>query len=145
MSTDDQGDQGRGIFCYLHAGKRTLKYERRFAAWAFLWAVTLLTCGYLIKNEIVPEVWVWPLALLPSIVAIFPIVSYYRFVMRADELIRKIQLESICLSFAFTMFFIFASMSFRLAGLEAPTIENIAVVMSLSWMLSQFYCMWKYR
>ena len=130
---------------YLHFGKRTLKQEISFALWTLLWAISVVFCGFFLRSEVLPSLLYWPLLLTPVLLGLFAIKSYYHFVITADELVRRIQFESMSITFGVTIFVGLCSTTFVAGGMEELSAENIIVLMAVVWSAAQVYLKWKYR
>lgn len=74
--------------------------HRRFRYWNLLWAVSILASAWILKNIEQPTVGSIAAALVPALIGVFTLLSYWRFLRLADELTRNIQLQGIAIGFA---------------------------------------------
>jgi len=72
--------------------------------WASVgWAVCLVSASFAIRRELLPEgPMAWLAAALPTVIGVFVVVLYGRYLREADELQRIIQLKALALGFGAT-------------------------------------------
>lgn len=103
----------------LTAGKRTWRYEKRFGLRMIGWALTMAGSMYLLKNDLVTtSPYNWIIACVPLVMAGFPLHAYYQFFTSADEMVRKIQIESVVIGFLVGLLYTIARQPLEAAGLE---------------------------
>ena len=72
---------------------------RRYLWILFAWAVCFLAASWLVKVDPFSSGPLgWAVAVLPSIVAVFAVIAYGRYLREADELQRAIQLQALALA-----------------------------------------------
>jgi len=143
-SVDNPKEEAHGL-SFLRSDKRTWVYEKRFLFWVLTWGIVTACCKYLIKNEFVVEPLNWAVALLPVFFALIPLRAYYRFFTHADEMLRKMQVESICISFVVGLFYTIANLMLEDVGLTAADARDVFVIMMYSFGIATAYTAWKYR
>lgn len=128
---------------YTPTDRRNL---RRFNLWAFVWMTVWLAVTFLIRIQIVVAgPLAYALVLLTAVLGILAIRSYVHFLRQADELLSKIQLESLALGFGASAVFMVA---YRLCErLGAPRLDAASplVVMVVVWAVSQLLVARRYR
>lgn len=78
---------------------RDRRNQRRFTWLLAAWAVLFLVSTYLIAGEYVAnEPLGWLVAALPSIVAVFAVLAFWRYLGEADELTRAIELRALAIA-----------------------------------------------
>lgn len=99
---------------------------------AFLaWTVVFVGATQLIKRDLLPAGWIpWAVAAVPTIVGIYMVVQYARFLREGDELQRAIHLEALALGFAGGWF---GASGYRIfERLGAPSVDILDAVMALA-------------
>ena len=144
VEQDDHDKIRRTLLSMLTLGPRTCAEERTFALWCLAWAVSLFVTKWVTRNELVgdPLVWIFPIiALLLSVMTFF---KYYQFLMRADELARKIQIEGISFGFGIGLLLMMAQEALDTFGIPELESDDLLLVMVLGWMAGQIWGHWKY-
>lgn len=67
--------------------------------WIFIWSLTFVVASFLLKKDLVSGPARWGVAIFPTLVGIGTIMVYRRFLVQADELQRKIQLDALAFGF----------------------------------------------
>lgn len=131
-------------FCTINPATRA--YELSFVRWILGWGTAFVTSQYLLRNEVISE---GPLLwLLPSLAVFLSIVAfqrYYRFLMVADELTRKIQLDGISFAFALVVITVACLGAFEPLGIPQPEGNHVVAMMAVFWAVGQFWGHWKYQ
>jgi hypothetical protein len=87
--------------------------------------------------------------LLSSLLAIVPAIALVLMVVLAigqlDEMQRRIQTEGIAIAFAGTSIVVGVYTLLGLAGVPAPNLGLLLVVMALMWLIGKLWTMWRYR
>jgi uncharacterized membrane protein YjjB (DUF3815 family) len=119
--------------------------QYRYLAWAALWAASFATATWALSRGLVQGgTAAWATAILPLIPGLLALRAYLRFLTEADELIRKIQFESLAFGFGCGV----------LAGLGYPLLERagapeapelMLLVMMFGWAIRQLWAMHQYR
>ena len=116
------------------------------AGYCLVWGVCFVGAAQLIKSGVVSAGPVaWLVATAPSVAAVWMLVAYTRYLRRADELQRLIQLQAMGWGFGGGFF---AICGYSLFGpLGAPSVQGatIAVVMPLLFAIGILVGWWRYR
>lgn len=141
MNTNSNPDQPASsakpsIWSAGTAGKAT---ELAFFRWTMIWGCSLLLTLNAIRSGWVTGPVAW---LLPSLTVLLSLVMAYRywqFIEKADELMRKIQLESVALAFGVTAILIMSLETFEPLG--APQLEDntVIAIMGVLWSAAQIW------
>jgi hypothetical protein len=67
--------------------------------WIFIWSLAFVVASYLLKRDLVSGPARWGVAIFPTVLGIGSILVFQRFLSKADELQRKIQLEALAFGF----------------------------------------------
>ena len=100
-----------------------------------LWAVSYVGASLLIGKAALPASLSYLVAAVPVAISILAMAAYARFILRADELLRKVQLEA--LAFGFAGGFV-ATFTFDLAeelGLGSVDVSAPMMVMIVCWVI----------
>lgn len=106
-----------------------------FAAATILLARKILTPGPL----------AWALTILTIVLITVALRAYIVFLRGADELLRKIQLEALSLSFGAVAIFMLGWRLFERLGAPKLDVDDPFLVMTLVWALGQWYGFRRYR
>jgi hypothetical protein len=115
--------------------------------WAMgAWAVCSVGISQLIKQGVlVAGPLAWMLAVLPSVAAVFVLVTYTRFLREGDELQRVIQLQSLAVGFGGTFFAATGYRIFERLGAPAADAGDLVIVMAAFYTLGSFLSWKQYR
>lgn len=120
--------------------------RRRFAVWCLAWAAAFVAATLLLDGGVVPPgAATWVVAVAPSLIGLAAIRSYVTFVRGADELVRRIQLESLAWGFGAGVLF---QMGYRLlerAGAPTLDLNDGLLVMVVVWAAAQLAITRRYR
>ena len=120
-------------------------WRSRFTRPVFLWAVCALLIDFAIqslgKTRLLPS---W-LALLPVIPAIFFVAALFRAVQRMDELQKRICLESVFITFMFTLVLAFVAAGLDQAGIYHAKADALGTPMMFFWACAYIVSVWRYR
>lgn len=125
---------------------RDRRNSNRFVAWMAVWAASFVAAALVLERGLVPQgVASWGVALAPTALGVGALLAYVHFLRRADELVRKVQLEGLAVGFGVGVVF---SMGYRLlerAG--APTLDTSdpVLVMLVAWSVGQLVAWKRYR
>lgn len=112
-----------------------------------VWALSLTGGTYLIKSDLLPTGGPisWAVAALPSVVAVFVLIEYVRFLREADELHRLIQLDALAFGFGGGFFVIVGYLQFE--KFSAPTVSctDLLAVMPLLYVVGTLMGWRRYR
>ena len=89
--------------------------------------------------------WRYIVALLPMLPGVFLVLGVMRAIRKLDEMERRIILEAVGFSFAFTMFWLLTQGLLGLAGVVQPNSIYIAFVMCLTLVIGKLIGNWRYR
>jgi len=116
-----------------------------FTAWTLAWAITYVAANMMLKTDLGLEPPMsWLIALAPDVFALAALTSYMRFLRRADELMRRIQLEGLAFGFGAAVLFISAWPLLEKAGAPVMTYNNALTVMMFSWVAGQLLSLRRY-
>ena len=126
---------------------RDWRNAKRILAVTLGFAVTLLATTYLIRREVVSTGPIgWAVAAAPSVVAIFVVFAYGRYIREADELQRAIHLTALAIGMGACFIATTAYMQFeRLGAPVADFPENIMLVMAVAYSLGVVWGVRRYR
>ena len=115
--------------------------------WLYLtWAILFTGVSQLIKRDLLPAGAVpWVVAALPSIVGIFVLVAYGRFLREADELQRVIHLEALALGFGGGWIAICGYRIFERLGAPTADIADATVALAIFYAIGMVRGSWRYR
>ncbi len=85
------------------------------------------------------------LALLPLAAGVFVVSAVRDFIVTADELQRKIQLEALAVALAGTFLLLLAGSLLPIAGIDEPSYAWPLAGMSLMWALGQMFANLRYK
>jgi len=105
--------------------------------WLLAWAVSLGVISYFLESDWSFPTWIqWMGFIIHLIIGVGAILAFKRFVSKADELERKIQLEALALSVGVTIIF-FSSYAILQKALEIADLSPayLIVVMSLGYVM----------
>ena len=117
----------------------------------FLWIhvawTTLFTGGnQLIKRELIPgDALPWVVAALPSIVGVFVVTAYARFLREADELQRTIHLQALALGFGGGWIGTAGYRILERAGAPPADIADAALILAVFFSIGLVRGAWHYR
>lgn len=83
--------------------ERDRRNLRRFTLWSFLWALSFVLSTLGIKKEWWPPAGEFVAVASTALLGLVSILRYRRFLMEADELQRKIEIEALALAFGVGM------------------------------------------
>jgi zinc transporter ZupT len=85
------------------------------------------------------------LALLPLAAGVFVVLAVRDFILAADELQRKIQLEALAMAMAGTFLLLLAGSLLPIAEIDEPSYAWPLAAMSVMWALGQVVASLRYR
>ncbi len=124
--------------------ERDKRNQKRFAFWTLGWGLAFVVATLLLRFGVVSGALSYLVAVAPTAVAAGTVLAYLRFLREADELQRKIQLESIAWGFGIGAVFM---MSYRLlerVGLPPMDTSDPLVVMMLTWGIASLFLSRRY-
>ena len=100
------------------------------------WVITYVAAGLLIRTTPLPDGWPsYLVALVPIGVSVVAVMAYIRFILRADELLRKMQLEALAIGFGGGFVATFALDLAEKVGLGPFNIATPMMVMVVCWVI----------
>ncbi len=120
----------------------------RVQIWALLWAVVFTGSSLLLKRwpELVPGLAVGAaLVALSTVLGVVMVLAFVRFLREADELVRRIHLEALAVSFGATLVI---TTSWRLVerlGAPKGDISDALLPMMGVWIIAQIVTARRYR
>jgi hypothetical protein len=129
--------------CSGTAADRANQY--RFLGWTAAWGVSFAAATFAMTRGFVPAgAAAWAVAVVPLVPGILALRAYLRFLRMSDELLRKIQFESLAFGFGCGV----------IAGVGYPLLERagapefpelVLLVMMLGWSFGQLWGLHRYR
>ncbi len=111
-----------------------------------VWAVFFAGGSQLIKRDLLPAGPIlWVVAALPTVVGVFVLVAFGRYLREADELQRTIQLQALALGFGAGFFALAGYRIFERLGAPAADIADFTMVMALFYVIGAFLGWRRYR
>lgn len=120
----------------------------RVQIWGGLWAVVFVASSQLLKRwpELVPGIALRAgLVALTTVLGVVMVLAFVRFLREADELVRRIHLEALAVSFGAT---VVITTSWRLVerlGAPKGDISDALLPMMAVWMIAQIVATRRYR
>jgi len=120
--------------------------QYRFIAWLMAWMLSYLGATWVLQADLgLTGTVVWLVAIAPNVFGIVGLFAYLRFLRMADELLRRIQLESLAIGFGAGVIFAMGYQLLELAGAPALRVSDPVVVMMVAWAVGQILSMRRYR
>jgi hypothetical protein len=117
-----------------------------FVGWLFAWAISFLASTAALTSDHGFSTQVaWTMAAAPNLFSVLAILAYLRFLRMADELMQKIQLDGLAIGFGTSVVFVMGYQLFEHAGAPHLEINDLLMVMMISWVAGQLYSIGKYR
>ena len=114
-------------------------------AWSLVWAVAFVAATWGSQTPGLGGAAPWLVAALPAALSVAMFVAYLRFVQQADELVRRVQLESLAVGFGAGVLLAVGYPLFAAAGAPPLDVSAAAVVMMLAWAIDQITASARYR
>lgn len=110
-----------------------------------LWAACFVGVTWLVKHNVVTGGLAWVVAAIPTVVSIWLLIRYVRYLRQADELERLIQLQAFAWAFGGWFFAVCSYQPFEVLG--APEIDRSTVVALLPvlFAVGTLVGRWRYR
>lgn len=129
--------------CAAQMTPTDVRNMRRFNAWTFVWAAAFVAASFILKAGLVPAgAAAIAVALFPTLLGLMMIRAYLRFIRRADELVRKVQLEGAALGFGVGVLFAVGYGLLERAGAPKLDVSDSIMPMVLAWAIGQVLA-WK--
>ena len=138
----------RGTFWMRCAGATPRdRSNLRRALWAYvIWSVFLAGGTQLIKRDLLPDGAVpWVVAVVPSLVAVYVLVAWVRYLRQADELQRVIHLEAMALAFGGTWLGVWGYRMLERVGAPTADIADATVFLAILYGIGIVRGTWRYR
>lgn len=119
---------------------------RRLAWLAAAWAVSFVGGTQLLEHGLAPPAPLsWGLALLPTVLALFALLAFVRYLREADELQRTLHLQALALGFGGGWLAVAGYRLFELLG--APLLDrgDVLLVMAVLYSVSVLLLRRRYR
>lgn len=113
--------------------KRDLRNQLRYVAWVLAWMLSFLGATYLLKHHWVSGSLAYVVALLPSLLGVWAVMAFLRFLRQVDELQRKIQVEALGWGFGSGAVFMIGYQLLERAGLPPISTADPVAVMMVVW------------
>jgi hypothetical protein len=118
-------------------------------AWTLIWGIGLTIASQSLKGRLFPvdagSLLAWAVALLPVALFVGVLWAYLRFLQKADELQRLIQLQSLAVGFGAGLLLLMHWELFEFVGAPAMDPSDAVMVPMAAWISSQLYLAWRYR
>lgn len=103
-------------------------------AWIFVWSLSCVLASAVLVRDLVPAgVMSWVVALLPTLLGIGTVLAFRRFLVEADELQRKIQLDGLAVGFGLGVIGSFGLRLVERAGGPAFDVDDAIVLMMVGY------------
>ena len=111
-----------------------------------VWTASFVAGTQLIKRDLLPAGPIpWVVAALPTVVGIFVVVAYSRFLREADELQRLIHLEALALGFGGGWVAVCGYRILERAGAPAVDIGDAVLALAIFYSIGIVRGAWRYR
>lgn len=125
---------------------RDRRNQTRMLVTLAVWAVCFVGASYSIKHELLTDgILAWLVAAAPTVVGLFVLLAYARFLREADELQRLIQLQALALGFGAGWLAISGYPIFERLGAPAADPGDFIFVMAIFYSLGSVAGVWRYR
>lgn len=121
--------------------RNVMRYNAWLLGWMVLWAGALL----LVAKAGLSGPAAWALAALTVVPGVVGVRAYIRFLREADELLRKIQLESLAVAFGVGVLFMMSWRLFERLGAPKLDLNDPVLVMFVVWAAAQWWNARRYR
>ena len=111
---------------------------RVFSAWLVGAMVVFSAATILLKGSFIPGALGWALTAITTLLMIAAMRSYMLFLRQADELLRKVHLDSLAFAFGAGMVVMMAYRLCERLGAPKLDVNDAALVMMLTWIAGQF-------
>ena len=120
--------------------------QYRFTGWCLAWAVTFITTHWVLKQDFgLPTSATLVIVLVPIVVGFFALSTYTRFLRATDELVRKIQMESLAIGFGSGLVFALCYPLFEYLGAPPLAFDNVTMALIVGFVVGQVQAMKRYR
>lgn len=116
-----------------HLTERDRRNQLRYVIWSLAWMVSFVGATFLLKFSWVSGTPGYIVALLPNLLGAGAVVAFLRYLRQADELQRKIQLESLGWGFGCGALFMIGYQLLERAGLPQLGVSDPLLVMFVCW------------
>jgi hypothetical protein len=120
---------------------------RAALAWCLAWALVFIAATYLLKHaaEMLSGAGRMGIAALATAFSIAMVVAYARYILQADELVRRIQVESLAIAFGATIVLVSSWPLLERAGALHWDIGDTMLPMLGFWVVAQLLVARRYR
>lgn len=128
--------------CYFGT-EEDRRNQRYFTSIAVLWAASYVGAKTLLESDgaLAPLVQ-WLAIGVPNLLAAAGLLIYLRFLLRADELVRKVELEGLAVGFGVGVIVGLGYPLFEFAGAPELKLKYLLALMMLSWVAGHLVA-WK--
>lgn len=117
--------------------RKTNRLSLNYMFWCLVWAVCIMVSDYTIEANMLPDLLIWPMLLLPVVLTPFVFYQYYQYYRGVDELTRKIQSDALAIGFAIGMLVLVLYMSLANIGVEEPGANETFAIFAIASMIGQ--------
>lgn len=137
------------IWHYLGVGggatPTDLENNKQLSLWSIAWALTVVAASALLTKLDLALPLQGLLVLTPSVVAIFVLRAYLKFLRMTDEMQRRIQIEGLAVGFGVGYAFGIAYLVAEAAGAPPLNLAVLIAVMTLGWLGGNFFAVKRYQ
>ena len=130
----------------LGLGPDDVRNQLQFAGATLAWALIFVGCTFLLKREIMPAGPArWLIAAVPTLAGLGLFVVFSRFLKKADEFQRLIQLQGLGLAFGGTFLAITGYPLFVRLGAPEMALSEVGTLMLVLYAAGTVFGAWRYR
>ena len=122
-----------------------LKNNKQLSLWSIAWALTVVAASALLTELDLALPLQGLLVLSPSVVAVFVLRAYLKFLRMTDEMQRRIQIEGLAVGFGVGYAFAMAYLVAEAAGAPPLNLAVLIAVMTLGWLGGNFFAVKRYQ
>jgi hypothetical protein len=122
-----------------------LKNNKQLSLWSIAWALTVVAASALLTELDLALPLQGLLVLSPSVVAVFVLRAYLKFLRMTDEMQRRIQIEGLAVGFGVGYAFGIAYLVAEAAGAPPLNLAVLIAVMTLGWLGGNFFAVKRYQ
>ena len=122
-----------------------LENNKQLSLWSIAWALTVVAASALLTKLDLALPLQGLLVLTPSVVAIFVLRAYLKFLRMTDEMQRRIQIEGLAVGFGVGYAFGIAYLVAEAAGAPPLNLAVLIAVMTLGWLGGNFFAVKRYQ
>ncbi len=122
------------------------KNGRRIAAWSMAWALAFVASTWLLRSETVTnEPASWMLAVGCLALGAGGLLAFRRFLLEADELVRRIQLEGLAFGFGVGLLIALSYQLFEFVGAPVLDVGEAVTIMIVGYVVGVLLATRRYQ